>query len=254
MDGVQQTLNRFIDDLKGILENNLHEIIIHGSYALGDFRPNRGDLDYIVVTKHDLTHSTNEELFNLHDDYRANRKLLLHQLEGTFYPKDILLNLDLPFVGCYVGTGRRGWRTITTFQNSYIDLRVVNDKGIFLLASDVPVYRPTDVEIRAEMKTDHDKWVRTTTTQSIDGVGYWCAIVHWSARTICYLRTGSLTSKAEACRWCKDNEELREFNKQFEVAENRRYPYGDEKATEDFKSKCQKLLYCVNGILSSIKD
>ena len=228
----------------------LHEIIIHGSYALGDFRSNQGDLDYIVVTKHDLETATNNELFNLHDDYRANRELLLHQLEGTFYPKEMLSDLDLPFVGCYIGTGRSGWRTITTFQNSYIDLRVIDEKGIFLLESGVPVYRPTEAEIRTEMKADHDRLIRTTRDRTIYGIGFWCAIVHWSTRTICYLKTGSLTSKAEACRWCKDNGELLEFGELFVKAENRRYPYGDEQATDGFKSKCQKLLQGVDGMLS----
>jgi hypothetical protein len=250
MNIVRQTLNRFTDDLKEILKDNLHEIIIHGSYALGDFRPNRGDLDYIVVTEHDLDTSTNNEIFNLHDNYRANRELLLHQLEGTFYPRAILSHLDLPFVGCYIGTGRSGWRTITTFQNSYIDLRVIEKKGIFLLGSCVPVYRPTEDEIRTEMKTDHCRLVRTATDRAIDGIGFWCAIVHWCARTICYLKTGLLASKADACRWCKDSENLGEFGELFDMAENRRYPYGDEKATDGFKSKCQKLLQLVDGILS----
>ena len=95
-----QTFNHLKQDLKLILGDNLFEIIIHGSYALNDFRPGLGDLDYMVVTNENLDNSTNSRLFELHDRYRSERELLLHQLEGTFYPKHFLRELSLPFVGC----------------------------------------------------------------------------------------------------------------------------------------------------------
>jgi hypothetical protein len=48
----------------------------------------------------------------------AGSSFFLHQLEGTYYPKGFLSHLAPPFVGCYIGTSRGGWRTITTLQNS----------------------------------------------------------------------------------------------------------------------------------------
>ncbi len=250
MDSVLQTFDRFAKDLKEILGENLHEIIIHGSYALGDFRPNQGDLDYIVVTNDDLETNNNTELFELHDDYRANRELSLHQLEGTYYPKKVLSDLESPFVGCGIGTGRSGWHTITTFHNSYMDLRVIDEKGIFLFGTGVPIYRPTEDDIRDELKADHAKWIRTAKDGTIDGIGFWCAIVHWCARTSCYLTDGWLTSKSEACRWCRENVVQSELRELFDTAESRRYPYGDHRTTSAFKSNCRMLLQYANGILS----
>jgi hypothetical protein len=82
---IQPTFDRFAEDLLVILGDNLYDIIIHGSYALGDFRPNQGDLDYIAVTHSDLDELTNERLFALHDGYRSKRELF-HQAENRRYP------------------------------------------------------------------------------------------------------------------------------------------------------------------------
>lgn len=63
-----------------------------------------GDLDYTVLTRRDLDDADVEALFSLHDEYRASRRLLLYQLEGTTYPKRVLADPKQPFSGCYVGS------------------------------------------------------------------------------------------------------------------------------------------------------
>ena len=150
---VRKTLNRFRNDIEEILTGNLYEIIIHGSYALGDFTPHKGDLDYTVLTKTDIDPSHIDRLSALHDRYRQVRELVLYQLEGTFYPKYVLRDISSTFCGCYIGTGRKGWRSITTFQNSLIDLKTMQEKGIRLLGNPVEFYSPTSAEITEEQKT-----------------------------------------------------------------------------------------------------
>ena len=71
----QQTFDQFAEDLMDILKENLFEIIIHGSYVLGDFKANLGDLDYMVITNTRLDEETNSKLFDLHDKYRSERYL-----------------------------------------------------------------------------------------------------------------------------------------------------------------------------------
>jgi hypothetical protein len=228
MQQVQQTFDRFADDLRRILASNLFEIIIHGSYALGDFRPHHGDLDYLVVTNDDLHAPEIDRLFALHDRYRSNALPLLDQLEGTYYPKAFLETLDPAFVGCYIGTGRKGWRMITTLQNSYFDLKIIGEYGVRLLGADFRLYQPTPADIRQEQRSDLDKFLTGIGQAERWEFGRWISLIHWCARTIIYIRTGRITSKGESCRLCGKDPGLKGFWELFRMAEQLRYPYREE--------------------------
>ncbi|MEW6524653.1 MAG: hypothetical protein AB1445_14090 [Bacillota bacterium] len=150
MDLARQTFGHFKEDLWAILGPNLYEILIHGSYVLGNFAPHRGDLDYVILTHTDLSDQDIEELFVLHDAYRAQEELLLYQLEGTTYPKHVLAHPGLSFTGCYIGTGRQGWQKLSTFQNSLMDLKVMSACGLRLLGTAAVVYSPGEPELLQE--------------------------------------------------------------------------------------------------------
>jgi hypothetical protein len=51
---LDQTLERFSQDLGEILGSGLYDVLIHGSCVLGDFRPHQGDIDYLALTNADL--------------------------------------------------------------------------------------------------------------------------------------------------------------------------------------------------------
>ncbi|MCK5133086.1 MAG: hypothetical protein KAR40_13145 [Candidatus Sabulitectum sp.] len=250
-----QTFDCFKHDLTGILGGNLFEIIIHGSYVLDDFRPNLGDLDYMVVTNENLDEAMNTRLFELHDQYRSERMLLLHQLEGTFYPKHFLRELSLPFTGCYIGTSQTGWRTITSFQNSFMDLRLINEHGMYLLGKNPKIYNPVDSQILKEQISGLDAFVTSAATAKSRGIGLWMVIVHWCSRTIFYHSTGRIGSKTEACRWCAERPELEPFRGLFKNAESRRYPFGEEVLSISTRTACIALLkFTKKFLLSFVKQ
>jgi hypothetical protein len=66
MNEIHRTLYEFREDLQEIIEVSLRGIVIHGSYVLGDFRANLGDLDFITITETSLNEKTNRCLFSLH--------------------------------------------------------------------------------------------------------------------------------------------------------------------------------------------
>lgn len=240
MDEARLTIDLFMSDISAILGSNLYEIIIHGSYALGDFTPHRGDLDYTVLTRGNLDDSDVNALFNLHDNYRKEKKLLLYQLEGTTYPRQVAADPRQPFVGCYIGTRRKGWRKAMTFPNSLMDLKIMEQCGIRLLGADLVFYQPSDAEIQSE-QLDNLKGFRRVVVQDPAGIGFWYALVHLCARAMFYREHMQVASKSEACRWCAASQPS-EFAQFFLSAVNQRYPYGDQLASKDFKKACIDLL------------
>jgi hypothetical protein len=242
MKQVLQTLDCFTKDIETILGSNLRDIVVHGSYVLGDFRPNQGDLDYLVVTNTNLDATVNAKLFDLHDDYRRTKSLLLHQLEGTYYPTAFLSGLLAPFVGCYIGTSRAGWRTITTFQNSYMDLRIIEECGQALLGNSFSLYYPSEADVRNEQELDLQKYQAGATEGAGWDAGRWISLIHWCARTIYYVETDHPASKGKSCRWCGQDPRFSEFARLFSLAENRRYPYADADIDEDTRDGCRRLL------------
>ncbi len=251
-DRILQTLDQFKQDLIQLLGDNLFEIIIHGSYVLDDFQPGKGDLDYVVVTNENLDDSANFRLFELHDRYRSGKKLLLHQLEGTFYPKHFLKKLSFPFTGCYIGTGIKGWRTINSFQNSLMDLRLINEHGVHLLGKNPKIYNPLNFEILKEQLSDLETFIISAKAGKNVGIGMWITIVHWCSRTIFYYSTGRIGSKTEACRWCTKRPELEPFRDVFKNAECRRYPHGEEAVSSSTRTVCMVLLEFMENYLLSI--
>ena len=242
MYSIHQTINRFQDDINRLLDTNLIEIILHGSYALDDFTPHKGDLDYTILTKRDLIDAEIAMLFELHDLYRNEKELLLYQLEGTTYPARVLCDVTTSFVGCYIGTGRKGWRKINTFQNSFIDLVVMKEKGIKLIGNTISFYSPSASELKNEAIDELGNFRLGIRNREIFGIGFCYSLIHWCARTIYFNKTKEITSKRDACRWCTENVERREFDPLFSVAENERYPYGNEIITDGLRSGCEELL------------
>ncbi|MCK5116652.1 MAG: nucleotidyltransferase domain-containing protein [Candidatus Aegiribacteria sp.] len=245
----QQTFDQFTEDIKDILKENLFEIVIHGSYALSDFNANRGDLDYLVVTNRNLDEGINSKLFELHEKYRSKRCLLLHQLEGTFYPKHFLEALEGQFIGCYIGTSRIGWKSLSTLHNSYIDLRHINEHGIKLLNKNVRIYNPSEPEILKEQKADLKAFKNSVKLSSDSEVGLWISTMQWCSRTLLYLANRKIGSKTDACRWCIQQPELEAFKSSFQEVEYLRSPYKETRIPEKAKDTCFALLGFVDNIL-----
>jgi len=242
---LDQTFKRFLQDLEAILGSGLRDVIIHGSCALGDFRPHKGDIDYIVMTANNLDERVLTRLFAIHDSYRDNHELLLDQLEGTFYPEEYISTLDGNFIGAYIGTGRSGWRQTSKLENSLIDLRVASSRGISLLGRPITIYNPSDNQIRLELSSTLRNLNDRLNGPSIEPFGNLMSIVHWSTRALCFLETGGIVSKGEGCRWARTKLDPQIYNDILFIAENERFPYNTEKLKDWMTKKCASILQMV---------
>lgn len=237
MDLALQTFHKFAEDLVLILNDNLFDIIIHGSYVLDDFRPNQGDLDFIVLTHENLDEISNRRLISLHKKYRSEKLLLTYQLEGTYYPKFFMEN---SFLGLYIGTGRM--KFISSRENSFIDLRLVKQCGVKILGSSFEMYNPTETEILIEQKLDCRGFKQTISQSGTLDAGFWIALIHASARTLFYRANRRIASKTEACQWCIEQPEIRDFYELFVFAKKLRFPYKKSIIQKHIRVSCGDLL------------
>jgi hypothetical protein len=241
---VQETIKQFTDDLRLILNENLFEIIIYGSYVLGDFRSNFGDLDFLVLTNVNWNDKTNRSLLGLHEKYRSEKQLLLHQLEGAYYPKSFMRTPENALFGLYIGTNRM--KPITSRMTSYMDLRLIKEKGLMLLGSNCSTYDPSEADLRKEQNADIQGFRSTIGNSSQVDFGFWISLIHWCARTLFFRANNSIGSKTVACQWCLKQSALSDFQELFKKAESIRYPYQERTIQDNTKMTCIKLLDMIN--------
>lgn len=251
---VEQTLACFRKDAREVFGGNLFEIVIHGSYALGDFTPHKGDLDYAVAVENDLDDAAIARWIALHEIYRREKKLLLYQLEGTVYPRRVIADPGLPFVGACIGTGRKGWGRISAFKNSFIDLLVMEHYGLKLFKKQLVIYRPGAAQIRAEQSATLQNLTVAIDREGSPGIGFLYALIHWCARTMVYAGDAAIVSKSEACRRCLTERSLAEFSR-YAAARDQRYPYaGDRIPIENAVMRCRSLLEVTRRSISGAAE
>ncbi len=77
-----------------ILGSQFTGLYLTGSLALGDFNPNRSDIDFIVATTDVLTDATVTTLATMHDHLRASGRNWAAKVEGDYIPLAALRRHD----------------------------------------------------------------------------------------------------------------------------------------------------------------
>ena len=223
---IEDTLKQFDKDLEKILLSKYKDILIYGSVSINSFTPNQGDIDFIVVLNSDLDGSDVGKIFNLHDRYRSKEYFNLeYQLEGVYYPEIVLKKTDSSFIGCYIGTGRKGWRQINSFQNNCFDLIQIKQKGISYKNKKYDIYEPSNDEVNQYILGEIDSNKKMVNKGVIPSF----VVIQFVARTAFYLNNKRIGSKKEACiefyRKYINNEFIRQCSEQGDFKEiERKFP------------------------------
>ena len=207
---LEETLQIFGKDLKNILGIKFYDILIWGSTVLNDFTPHRGDIDFIVLLNSDINEIEISKLEELHDSYRNDKIGLTYQLEGCYYPKKILNEIDEKFYGLYIGTRRKGWKVITKFENSMLDLVQWKMNGRMVYGNSMEINIPNEIAINKNIEKDYLQWKKYI--DDIDLPSY--VVVQWVARTLFFLNYKRIGSKTESCRYFYDNYYKNEYVKE----------------------------------------
>lgn len=202
-DALAATMQVFAEHLQGILADKLLSVVLFGSVVLGDFTPGKGDLDFLVAVQDELSDDDCACIFALHDRLRTGEMgALAVQLEGTYYPPALLRDPQHGAGrGCYIGTGRRGWRGVDSCQNSLMDYAIIRQYGVVSYGGDIRpfIYEPSRCELLDEIS--RNLAANITHAPSSNSPEYALAMFHWGARAVGYAVTGQLLSKTAAAEW-----------------------------------------------------
>ncbi len=87
---VSEILNLLLTNVKEILQDHFVGMYLYGSLASGDFNPETGDIDFLVVTTDVLSENKFEELEAMHQHIWASGYKRASRREGSYIPqKDI---------------------------------------------------------------------------------------------------------------------------------------------------------------------
>lgn len=120
---VRNVVEKFNLDLTGIFGNRLLDIIVYGSSVRGGFSIETSDIDFIVLIENDLSNIDQENIQNLHIEYR-NSESVVSLLEGRY----IGLVNDKFSNGYYVGTNPKGWKPINQLGFGDLESAMILDK------------------------------------------------------------------------------------------------------------------------------
>ena len=82
-------IDRFLDEVHGALGDNFLGGYLHGAFAIGDF-DHDSDVNTVLVVQQQLTDEQVDALQQIHAALDKPRSTWAHQLEVTYFPKEVL--------------------------------------------------------------------------------------------------------------------------------------------------------------------
>lgn len=257
MDDIQTVMIEFSNKLNQIFDSNLLSVILFGSAVLGDFRPGEGDLDFMVITRNDISDMDCQEIFDMHDLIRSGEMgLLAAQLEGTYYPLSIAKDpRNAVAKGCYVGTGRRGWKPINSNCNSMADYAIIRQHGVTCYGEEIQnrIYNPSRQELLDEIRQNLERNIENTS--KFNSIGYALAMYHWAPRALCYVVTNELVSKRKAAEWYRSQFPDTDWAAMVSIAKDIRHcpltPEDEARVDRQMADSIQNFLLHIRELISA---
>ena len=91
---VNAALHDLLASVRTVLGDHFRAMYLSGSLALGDFAPDRSDIDFIVVTDADLSDDLLLALQETHNRFNASDTPWATEVEAVYIPQDALRRYD----------------------------------------------------------------------------------------------------------------------------------------------------------------
>ncbi len=199
-------LTAFLSAVDAAIGTQIRAVYLHGSAAVGDFRPGWSDLDLLILTDAPLSGETANALVSLRQSLAETdaENPFYRAIEGAILPLSAFINDTTAENIVYYGTS--GQRITDRFSFNALSRAEWFAHGILLcgeeLRGDVSLLPPYENLVDAvEQHLDTVYKYGTTPTASLYSYGWICDI----ARGLYTLETGKILSKTEALRTALKN-------------------------------------------------
>lgn len=204
---VNELLRAICSGAQAVLGSEFVGMYVHGSLALGDFDPDRSDIDFVVVTEGELPAETIAALGAMHARIAAGDLKWRTNYEGSYIPLRAFRRHDL---ACAVHPCVEVDGTFQLARHGpewVIQRHVIREKGIVLAgpppATLIDPIAPDD--LRSATAQLLQGWWRSLLQDPVrlSDSEYQAYAILTMCRALYTLETGAIATKPQAARWAQ---------------------------------------------------
>lgn len=203
-------LRLLLDEARDVLGQEFVGMYCYGSLSLGDCAPGSSDIDFLVVTEHDLPTETLRALEAMHARIAARGLLWADKLEGSYIPRAALRRYD-PANNRHPTIGADWPFGVRAHDASWVIERwIVRERGVVVSGPPpetlIDPVSPDDLRAavrgmlngfwRAQLDGSEPEWLRTRDYQAF--------AILTMCRALYTLAHGAVVSKPAAAAWARE--------------------------------------------------
>ena len=204
---VNVVLNELLSSVRDVLGNHFLGMYLYGSLAIGDFDPQRSDIDFVVVTPDELPDKMLPALEAMHARMAASGSTWATELEGSYIPQHALRRYN-PAHARHPHVDLGGSLVVEQHDSDWVIQRhILRERGVVLAGPDPhtliePV--PPDELRRAVLAVLRGWWapmLRDSTR--LHSPRYRAYAILTMCRMHYTLQHGTIVTKPAAARWAQ---------------------------------------------------
>src|SRR2546422_5734003 len=186
---INSVLQALLLGVRAILGRCFVGMYLDGSLAIGDFEPDKSDLDFVVVTDGELSDETFRDLKAMHERIATGTSKWVRELEGSYIPQRALRHDRRPAAHPYID---RGSTLAMVHQESgywVIDRQMLREHGVVLAGPPprtlIDCVQPS--ELREAVRGVLREWwlPMLVDTRPLRNSFYRCYAILTMSRTVC---------------------------------------------------------------------
>jgi hypothetical protein len=181
---------------------------LDGSLGIGDFDPDKSDLDFVVVTDGELSAETFRDLKTMHERIATGASKWAKELEGSYISQRALRHDRRPAAHPYIDRGST--LAMVYHESGYwaIHRHMLREHGVVLAGPPpralIEPVRPSDLR-EAVLDILHEWWMpMLVDAPRLQNSFYRCYAILTMSRMLYTLRHGAIVSKPVAAGWAQE--------------------------------------------------
>lgn len=204
---VNEILGVLLQEIRGVLTDQLVGMYLHGSLAIGDFNPDTSDIDFLVVTGNKISEQCMASLMAMHSRIASIDSTWSSELEGSYIPRDAVRRYNP--ADCHHPRLERGETLRIESHDSdwVIQRHIIYHHGVVIAGPPpkdlIDPVLPDDVR---QAVLDLLWWweLQLADTSLIQVSGYRTYAILTMCRILYTLEHGTIVTKPTAAHWAED--------------------------------------------------